>query len=74
MAVNTEERKWKEEPAYKQLKVVVTSGTHTFVYTVDDRKGQVLPTIAPFTRIKVDVDYATADKGIVSVRGKVVNA
>lgn len=73
VSVDTVERKWKDEPAYNQLKATVTNGKRTFVFTADDKKGQQLPVIVPFTRIRVDVEYADADKGNVSVRGRIVN-
>ncbi len=73
MSVDTQERKWKDEPAYHQLKAAVTNGKQMFLYVADDKKGQTLPPLKPFTRIRVEVDYADTEKSIVTVRGRIVN-
>jgi hypothetical protein len=73
MSVDTQERKWKDEPAYHQLKAAVTNGKQLFLYTADDKKGQALPSLKPYTRIKVEVDYAATEKGIIIVRGRIAN-
>ncbi len=71
--MNTEPKKWKDEPEYRQLTATITNGRRTIDFVADDKKGRALPEIQPFTRIKVEVEYANTDKGNTSVRGRIVN-
>lgn len=73
VSVNTTVKQWEDEAPYNLLTATVSNGRRTINYHADDKKGQKLPEIMPFTRIKVDVEYVHSDKGSMSVRGRIIN-
>ena len=71
VAVEKLDRKWEDEE-YKQLKATIVDGTNTFIYIVTDKKAPLPPVIA-FTRVSVRVDWASKEKGIMTVRGDIID-
>ena len=67
VAVERLDRKWEDEE-YKQLKATIVDGTNTFFFIATDKKAPLPPVLA-FTRVSVRVDWASKEKGIMTVRG-----
>jgi hypothetical protein len=64
------DRTW-ENQTYKQLRATITNGVKSFSFVASDR-NEPLPKIEPFKRARVAVEHANTEKGIVTVRGKIV--
>lgn len=73
VSVETLDREWDGKP-YKQVKASVSNGKRIITYTADDKKGLPLPVIMPFSRIRIAVDYASSDKGNLTVKGAILDA
>jgi hypothetical protein len=70
IAVRTEEKEWEKE-RYTQTTVEVSDGTQVYALRhKHDDKAYDPPKL--FTQIVVRVEYATTEKGRITVRGRIV--
>lgn len=67
VAVINREVFW-EGQSYNQLKATITNGKNTFTLAIDDKK-KPLPDLQYGQRVKVEVEYAKSEKGMITVRG-----
>lgn len=69
VAIEKSERQWENE-RYSQVKATIVDGKNTFFYIANDKRDP-LPELKPFTRAAVRVDWASKEKGVMTVRGEV---
>jgi len=71
VAVRTEDRTWENE-TYTETTAELSDGERTYTFKHRHKSGDGFVPPAAFASLWVRVEYATTEKGKVSVRGKIL--